>query len=108
MRMKMQLHPRAWIDALLTYPRFLGSIKPELMGASAGQIGTVECDAANPGVINAVHGEHGSAVRSDPFENRVCGIFPQNGGELAFVVTEFTRYFVRARWDVEHVSVGAA
>ena len=38
MRMKMQLRPRAWIDALLTYPRFLGSIKPELMGASASQI----------------------------------------------------------------------
>jgi hypothetical protein len=38
MRMRMPLHPRAWIDALLTYPRFLGSIKPELMGVSAGQI----------------------------------------------------------------------
>jgi N-acetylglucosamine malate deacetylase 1 len=38
MRMRMPLHPRAWIDALLTYPRFLGSIKPELMGAPADQI----------------------------------------------------------------------
>jgi LmbE family N-acetylglucosaminyl deacetylase len=36
--MKMPLHSRAWIDALLTYPRFLGSIKPELMEMSAGQI----------------------------------------------------------------------
>jgi N-acetylglucosamine malate deacetylase 1 len=38
MRMKMPLHPRAWIDALLTYPRFLGSIKPELMGPAANRM----------------------------------------------------------------------
>jgi len=38
MRIKIPLHPRAFIDALLTYPRFLGSIKPELMAAGAGRM----------------------------------------------------------------------
>ncbi len=28
------LHPRAWLDRLLTYPRFLGTIKPQLIGAN--------------------------------------------------------------------------
>jgi LmbE family N-acetylglucosaminyl deacetylase len=28
---KSGFHPRAWLDAILTYPRFLGTIKPELM-----------------------------------------------------------------------------
>jgi LmbE family N-acetylglucosaminyl deacetylase len=32
------LHPRAWIDALLTYPRFLGTIKPQLMAAASSEL----------------------------------------------------------------------
>jgi N-acetylglucosamine malate deacetylase 1 len=32
------IHPRAWIDRLLTYPRYLGTIKPELMGAAANEL----------------------------------------------------------------------
>jgi LmbE family N-acetylglucosaminyl deacetylase len=32
------LHLRAWIDALLTYPRFLGTIKPKLMRAAAQEL----------------------------------------------------------------------
>ena len=35
----LKLYPRAWRDALLTYPRFLGTIKPELMGNSASELG---------------------------------------------------------------------
>ena len=38
MRIKIPLHPRAWLDILLTYPRFLGSIKPDLIEASAGHM----------------------------------------------------------------------
>jgi N-acetylglucosamine malate deacetylase 1 len=30
--------PRAWLDALLTYPRFLGMIKPELMKSAAREL----------------------------------------------------------------------
>jgi N-acetylglucosamine malate deacetylase 1 len=35
----LKFHPRAWRDSLLTYPRFLGTIKPELMGSSASELG---------------------------------------------------------------------
>jgi N-acetylglucosamine malate deacetylase 1 len=35
----LKFHPRAWRDALLTYPRFLGTIKPDLMGNSASELG---------------------------------------------------------------------
>jgi LmbE family N-acetylglucosaminyl deacetylase len=31
-------HPRAWIDALLAYPRFLGTTKPELMASASSQL----------------------------------------------------------------------
>lgn len=34
LRQKLGIHPRLWIDSLLTYPRFLGQIKPRLLGAS--------------------------------------------------------------------------
>ena len=34
----LKFHPRAWRDTLFTYPRFLGTIKPELMGTSAGEL----------------------------------------------------------------------
>lgn len=33
----MKFHPRALIDAFLTYPRFLGSIKPDLLSSSAAE-----------------------------------------------------------------------
>ena len=32
------IHPRAMIDALLTYPRFLGTIKPELLGKTEDEL----------------------------------------------------------------------
>ncbi len=32
------IHPRAWLDRLLTYPRFLGTIKPELLRAGASEL----------------------------------------------------------------------
>lgn len=32
------VHPRAWLDRLLTYPRFLGTIKPGLMRAAEGEL----------------------------------------------------------------------
>jgi hypothetical protein len=35
---KLPFHPRAWIDTLLTYPRFLGTIKPELMASASSQL----------------------------------------------------------------------
>jgi N-acetylglucosamine malate deacetylase 1 len=34
----LKFHPRAWVDSLLTYPRFLGTIKPGLVGNSAGEL----------------------------------------------------------------------
>jgi hypothetical protein len=37
-QIKVKLHPRAWFDALLTYPRFLGTIKPELMKGAVGEL----------------------------------------------------------------------
>jgi LmbE family N-acetylglucosaminyl deacetylase len=33
----MKFHPRAFIDRFLTYPRYLGSIKPELLSRSAAE-----------------------------------------------------------------------
>jgi LmbE family N-acetylglucosaminyl deacetylase len=35
---RFSLHPRAWLDALLTYPRFLGTIKPDLMQADVDEL----------------------------------------------------------------------
>ena len=35
---RLPFHPRAWLDALLTYPRFLGTIKPELMASASSQL----------------------------------------------------------------------
>jgi LmbE family N-acetylglucosaminyl deacetylase len=35
---RIPFHPRAWIDTLLTYPRFLGTIKPELMASASNQL----------------------------------------------------------------------
>jgi N-acetylglucosamine malate deacetylase 1 len=37
-RTAFRLTPRAWLDALLTYPRFLGTIKPELMKSAAREL----------------------------------------------------------------------
>ena len=34
LRQKLGIHPRLWIDSLLTYPRFMGQIKPRLLDAS--------------------------------------------------------------------------
>jgi LmbE family N-acetylglucosaminyl deacetylase len=39
MTLGIKFHPRAWIDALLTYPRFIGSIKPGLIRNSASELG---------------------------------------------------------------------
>ena len=33
-----KLHPRAWLHSLLTYPRFLGTIKPALMKGAAREL----------------------------------------------------------------------
>ena len=38
MRIALKLTPRAWLDTLLTYPRFLGTIKPELMKSAAREL----------------------------------------------------------------------
>jgi LmbE family N-acetylglucosaminyl deacetylase len=38
MKKKFGLHPRAWVDAILTYPRFLGTIKPELLSCAPNEI----------------------------------------------------------------------
>ena len=38
MKKRFRLHPRAWLDALLTYPRFLGTIKPALMREAAREL----------------------------------------------------------------------
>ncbi len=39
LKMKIRFHPRARWHALLTYPRFLGRLKPELMGGREGEVG---------------------------------------------------------------------
>src|SRR5262245_47601058 len=39
MRAKLPFHPRAWLDSWLTYPRFLGSLKPELLQNGADELG---------------------------------------------------------------------
>jgi LmbE family N-acetylglucosaminyl deacetylase len=38
MRMAFKLAPRAWLHNLLTYPRFLGTIKPELMKGAVDEL----------------------------------------------------------------------
>jgi len=38
MRLKLPFHPRAWLDAWLTYPRFLGTLKPELLRGAADEL----------------------------------------------------------------------
>lgn len=38
MKAKLGFHPRAWIDSLLTYPRYLGTIKPELSKCALDEI----------------------------------------------------------------------
>jgi LmbE family N-acetylglucosaminyl deacetylase len=35
---KLGFHPRAWVDALFTYPRFLGRIKPQLAKSGEDEI----------------------------------------------------------------------
>lgn len=39
MRLKLPFHPRAWLDSWLTYPRFLGTLKPELLKGAADELG---------------------------------------------------------------------
>lgn len=34
----MGFHPQAWLDALFTYPRFLGRIKPQLLAAGEDEV----------------------------------------------------------------------
>jgi LmbE family N-acetylglucosaminyl deacetylase len=34
----LKFHPRAWLDSQLTYPRFLGTIKPELVRNSSSEL----------------------------------------------------------------------
>ena len=38
MRLKLPFHPRAWLDSVLTYPRFLGTLKPELLKAARAEL----------------------------------------------------------------------
>jgi LmbE family N-acetylglucosaminyl deacetylase len=38
MKIRLGIHPRAWIDSFLTYPRFLGTIKPELLKCATDEI----------------------------------------------------------------------
>lgn len=40
--LRLARHPRALLDSILTYPRFLGTIKPRLMSASVEQIAAVQ------------------------------------------------------------------
>jgi len=35
---RLKFHPRSWLDSLLTYPRFIGTIKPELLGHCASEL----------------------------------------------------------------------
>ena len=39
LRRLIPIHPRALIDSLLTYPRFLGTIKPQLLGRADAELG---------------------------------------------------------------------
>jgi LmbE family N-acetylglucosaminyl deacetylase len=38
MQTRFPIHPRAWLNSILTYPRFLGTIKPELLRCAASEI----------------------------------------------------------------------
>ena len=39
LRRLIPIHPRALVDSLLTYPRFLGTIKPQLLGRADAELG---------------------------------------------------------------------
>jgi LmbE family N-acetylglucosaminyl deacetylase len=41
MKLRFPIHPRAWIDSMLSYPRFFGTIKPELMRGSDADLGVL-------------------------------------------------------------------
>jgi LmbE family N-acetylglucosaminyl deacetylase len=38
MKTRFPIHPRAWLDSILTYPRYLGTIKPELLRCAVNEI----------------------------------------------------------------------
>jgi LmbE family N-acetylglucosaminyl deacetylase len=38
MKPRLRFHPRAWLDSVLTYPRYLGTIKPELLHCALDEI----------------------------------------------------------------------
>jgi N-acetylglucosamine malate deacetylase 1 len=44
---RLAKHPRALLDSILTYPRFLGTIKPRLMTASLEQIAAIQSSFAS-------------------------------------------------------------
>jgi N-acetylglucosamine malate deacetylase 1 len=65
-------HPKAWLHALLTYPRFLGTIKPTLMGEAA-------CELAPRLAIH--HGSWWSKQLFPPVAKKILAISPHPDDE---------------------------
>jgi len=66
------IHPRAWLDRLLSYPRFLGVIKPELLRAHAGEL---------PSRLSLYHASHFPKALQPPLGKRILAISPHPDDE---------------------------
>lgn len=69
---KFGFHPRAWIDSLLTYPRFLGTIKPELLQAGRAELGPR---------LSLHHASWWPKKLDPPFAKRILAISPHPDDE---------------------------
>lgn len=66
------MHPRAWLDSMLTYSRFLGTIKPELMAGAKEEL------AARLGLLEA---SSWPKRLEAPFAKRILAISPHPDDE---------------------------
>jgi LmbE family N-acetylglucosaminyl deacetylase len=77
MKLRLPIHPRAWIDSLLSYPRFLGSIKPELMSGADRDLGVrldARLRAVWPRKLDCPLGERLLAISPHPDDEVIgCG-----------------------------------
>jgi N-acetylglucosamine malate deacetylase 1 len=67
-----KFHPKAWLDALLTYPRFLGTIKPELIKESARELAPR---------LAAYHGSWWPKELVPPLAKRILAVSPHPDDE---------------------------
>jgi len=74
LRQRLGLHPRAWMHSALTYPRFIGRIKPGLLAGTEAELQArlaVSNRACEPALLEAPVGRHIVVVAPHPDDESI-------------------------------------